>query len=106
MVTLLRGSMQEGGDSVVTACGLTQGAAGGMRCAHVQNAGVARGASDGLGKPSTAQAEADRVDVLVGFQSRAVAWVEPPQPRVIHVRVAELGKASASSPPSCICSRP
>ena len=110
VVTLLRSCVQEGGDSVVTACGLAQGAAGGVHCTRVQGAGVASGAGDGLGGPGASQAEADRVNVLVGLQGRAVAWIEPPQPRVVHVRVAELSKASACSPgsphPSCICNRP
>ena len=98
VVTLLRSRVQEGGDSVVTASGLTQGAAGGVRCPRVQDARVAGGAGDGLGGPGAAQAEADRVDVLVGIQGRAVAWVKPPKPRVVHVRVAELGETSARGP--------
>ena len=27
-----------------------------------------------------------------------MTWVEPPQPRVVHVRITELGKARACSP--------
>ena len=98
VVTLLRSRVQEGGDSVVTTSGLAQGAAGGVRCSRVQDARVAGGTGDGLSRPGAAQTEADRVDILIGLQGRAVAWVEPPEPRVVHVRVAELGETSARSP--------
>ena len=59
--------MYESGDGVVTTRGLAQGAAGGMRRARVQNARVAGGAGDGFRGPSTAQAEADRVNILVSM---------------------------------------
>ena len=84
----------------MTTRGLAQGAAGGMRRARVQNARVAGGAGDGFRGPSTAQAEADRVNILVSIQGRAMAWVEPPQPRVIHIGVAKLSEARACGPGS------
>ena len=82
----------------MTTCGLAQSAAGGVRCTRVQDTRVAGGASDGLRRSSAAQAEADGVNVLVSVQSRAMPWVEPPQPRVVHVRITELGKARACRP--------
>ena len=74
----------------MTTCGL----------ARVQDARVAGGASDRLRRPGAAQAKADRVNILVSIQGRAMTWVEPPQPRVVHVRVTELSKARACSPGS------
>ena len=65
---------------------------------RVQNARVAGGASHRLRRPSAAQAKANRKNILISVQSRAVTRIEPPQPRVIHVRVTELGKARACSP--------
>ena len=72
------GRVDERGHGIATARGLAQGAAGGVRRARVQNATVAGGTSDGFRGPSTAQAEADRVNVLIGIQGRAMARVEPP----------------------------
>ena len=82
----------------MTACGLAQSTAGGVRCARVQDARVASGASDRLRRPGAAQAKANRVNILVSIQGRAMAWVEAPQPRVVHVRVTELSKARTCSP--------
>ena len=72
VVTLLRSRVQEGGDSVVTTSGLAQSTAGGVRCPRVQDARVAGGTGDGLSGRGAAQAKADRVDILVGLQGRAV----------------------------------
>ena len=71
-----------------------------MRRARVQDARVAGSAGDRFHGPSTAQAEADRVNVLISIQGRAMARVEPPQPRVIHIRVAKLSEARACGPGS------
>ena len=49
-----------------------------MRGARVQDARGAGGAGDWFCGSSTAQTEADRVDVLVRIQGRAVTGVEPP----------------------------
>ena len=76
VVALLCGCVYERGDGVVTTRGLAQSAAGGVRRARVQNARVAGGAGDGFRGPSTAQAEADRVNVLISIQGRAMAGVE------------------------------
>ena len=75
---MLCGRVDERGDSVVTACGFAQGAAGGVRRARVQDARVAGSAGDWFCGSSTAQTEADRVDVLVRIQGRAVTGFEPP----------------------------
>ena len=72
VVALLCGRVDERGDGIVTARSLAQGAAGGMRGARVQDARVAGGAGDWFCGSSTAQTEADRVDVLVSIQGRAV----------------------------------
>ena len=53
---------------------------------------------DGFRRTSASQAKADRVNVLVSIQGRAMAKIEPPQPRVIHGGVAKLGEAHASGP--------
>ena len=42
----------------------------------------------------------DRVNILISIQGRAMAWVEPPQPRVIHIGVAKLSEARACGPGS------
>ena len=47
---------------------------------------------------STGPAQTDRIDVLVGFQNKTVARVEPPQPGVVYRGVAKLCKTHASSP--------
>ena len=100
VVALLSGCVNEGGDGVVSTRGLTQGAAGGVRRARVQDAGVAGGAGDGFRGPCTAQTKADRVNVLVSIQGRAMARIEPPQPRVIHVGVAKFCETRACGPGS------
>ena len=84
----------------MTTRGLAQGAAGGMCRTRVQNTRVAGGAGDGFRRASTAQAKADRVNVLVSIQSRAMARIEPPQPCVVHVGVAKLSKTRACGPGS------
>ena len=66
--------------------------------ACVQDASATGGASDRLSGPGTTQPEPDRVSILVGLQGRAVTRVEPPQPRVVNVRVTELSEAGARGP--------
>ena len=66
--------------------------------ARVQDARVAGGASHRLRRPSATQAKTNRENIFISVQSRAVTRIEPPQPRVIHVRVTELGKTGACSP--------
>ena len=73
VITLLRSCMNERGDSVVTTRGLTQGAARGVSRTRVQDARVASSAGDGFRGTCTPQTKADRVDVLVSFQSQAMA---------------------------------
>ena len=73
VVALLCGRVDERGDGIVTARGLAQGAAGGMRGARVQDARVAGGAGDWFCGSSTAQTEADRVDVLVRIQGQGLS---------------------------------
>ena len=84
----------------MTACGLAQSAAGGMGGARVKDARVAGGAGDWFCGASTAQTKADRVDVLVSIQGRAMTRIEPPQPRVVHVGVAKLSETRACGPGS------
>ena len=72
MIALLCCCVQEGRD------GLPKSAAGGVRCTRIQDARVAGGASDGFNGTRAAQTKADRVNVLVSFQNRAVARIEPP----------------------------
>ena len=98
VIALLRCCMQKGRNGIVSPCGLSKGAAGGMRCARIQNARVTGGASDGFHRASATQPKANRVNVLVGFQSQTVTRVEPPQPGVVHRGVAKLRKARASNP--------
>ena len=98
VIALLRCCMQKGRNGIVSPCGLSKGAAGGMRYARIQNARVTGGASDGFHRASATQPKANRVNVLVGFQSQTVTRVEPPQPGVVHRGVAKLRKARASNP--------
>ena len=78
MIALLCCCVQEGRDGVVSPRSLPKSAAGGVRCTRVQDARVAGGASDGFNGTRAAQTKADRVNVLVSFQNRAVARIEPP----------------------------
>ena len=78
VIALLCCCVQEGRDGAVSPRSLPKSAAGGVRCTRVQDARVAGGASDGLHGTRAAQTKADRVDVLVSFQSHAVARIEPP----------------------------
>ena len=78
MIALLCCCVQEGRDSVVSLRSLPKSAARGVRCTRVQDARVAGGAGDGFNGTRAAQTKADRVNVLVSFQNRAVARIEPP----------------------------
>ena len=98
VIALLRCCMQKGRNGIVSPCGLPKGAAGGVRCARIQNARVAGGASDGFHGASATQTKANRINILIGFQSQAVTRVEPPQPGVVYRGVAKLRKTRASSP--------
>ena len=98
VIALLRCCMQKGRDGVVSPCGLPKGAAGGVRCARIQNARVAGGASDGFHGATATQTKTNRINVLIGFQNQAVTRVEPPQPSVVYRGVAKLRKTRASSP--------
>ena len=93
----------------MTARGLAQGATGGMRRARVQNARVAGSEGDRFRGPSTAQTEADRINILVSIQSRAVTWLS----RHSHVwstfgslSSARRTRAAQDPSPSCICNNP
>ena len=83
----------------MTTRGLAQGAAGGMRRARVQNARVAGGASDGFRGPSTAQAEADRVNILVSIRNSSQARTDSQARPLICSRVpkAEPGAVVPAS---------
>ena len=98
VIVLVRCCMQKGRDGVVSPCGLPKGAAGGVRCARIQNARVAGGACDGFHGASATQTKTNRINVLIGFQNQAVTRVEPPQPSVVYRGVAKLRKTRASSP--------
>ena len=48
-------------------------------------------------RPSAAEAQADRVDVLLGLHHDAVMWVQTPHPRVVH-SVPKFLQSHASPP--------
>ena len=79
-------------DLVVAARGLAQGAAGGMGGARVQRAGLAGGIRYGFAGPCAPQAQVDRINILLGLEHGSVMVVEPPQPGVVNLRVAEFGE--------------
>ena len=78
VIALLCCCVQEGRDGVVSPRSLPKSAAGGVRRTRVQDARFAGGASDGFNGTRAAQTKADRVNVLVSFQNRAVARIEHP----------------------------
>ena len=75
VITGLSSSVDEGGDRVVATSSLVQGAAGGVGGAGIKGADMAGGA--GYGFAGRTQAQADRVDVLLGLH-RSVVEVDPP----------------------------
>ena len=62
--------MFECGDRVVAAGGLAQGAAGGVDGACVQGSGLAGSTMYGFTGPGATQAQADRINVLLGLPAR------------------------------------
>ena len=69
-----------------------------MGGAPVQRAGLARGTRCGFVGRGAPQAQADRVNVLLGLHHGAVMEVELPQPGVVNLRGAELQKPHVGAP--------
>ena len=86
------------GDRVVTARSFAHRAAGRVGRARVQGSGLAGSTRHGFARPSAAQAQADRVDVLLRFHHGTVMRVEAPRPRVIDLGVPKFLQPPASPP--------
>ena len=87
-------------DRVVSTRGLAHHATRRVSSAGVEGAGLAGSTRHGFTRPSAAQAQADRVDVLLGHHHGAGVWVQAPYPHVIDFRVSKFLQSRASSPRS------
>ena len=99
--TGLSSSMHQRGDCVVPTRGLAHRAAGRVGHACVQGAVLAGCTGYGFAKTTAAEAQADRVDALLGLHHRAVMRVQTPYPLMVNLSVPKfpaVARASRSPP--------
>ena len=100
-VARLSRCVHQRGDRVVAARGFAQRSAG--RVGQGTGPGIRSGTIHGFARPSAAQAQADRGDVLLGHQHSTVMRVQAPHPRVIDLGVPKFLQSCASQERSCSC---
>ena len=77
-------------DRVVTARGFAHRAASHVGRARVQGPGLAGSTRHGFARPSAAQAQADRVDILLGLHHGTVVRFQAPHPRVVNLGISKF----------------
>ena len=86
------------GDRVVAARGLTNRAAGRLGRARVLESVLVGSTRDRFAWPSAAQAQADRVGILLGLHCCTVLRVQAPHPRVIDLGIPKFLQTCAGPP--------